>query len=253
MQTQFSDRVLLLEGSSNIRDIGGYTTRGGKVTRWKTVLRSASMDQLTADAQQRLLDYGVRHIVDLRDVRETETTPNVFAQSTVVVYRNCPVIGVDEVNKAMEGFTMLSEMYIIILEQCRQQIRSVLELIAEQLADGPVLFHCWAGKDRTGVITALLLALVDVPPEIIAADYALSYDLLIDRIEGWRAYNLQNGIDMARFEEEVSSKPETMLATLDYLDTELGGVEAYLLNIGLSAATIDSLRTHLVEDLPQSL
>jgi protein-tyrosine phosphatase len=248
MQSQFSDRILLLEGSSNIRDMGGYTTRDGKITRWKTILRSASMDRLTAEAQQGLLDYGVRHIIDLRDVSETESTPNVFAGSNAVRYCNTPVIGVEAVNKSFEGISTLDEMYIIILEQCRGQIKGVLEIIAEQLPNGTVLFHCWAGKDRTGIIAALLLALVGVPPETIAADYAMSYDLLADRIEGWRAYNLQNGHDMTRFEEDVSSRPETMLATLEYLESKLGGVDAYLRSIGLSDAMIGSLRTYLVDE-----
>ena len=247
MQGNVSERVLLLEGSSNIRDIGGYATRDGKMTRWKTILRSASMDKLTADGQQRLLDYGVRHIIDLRDVSETESTPNVFAQSSIVGYCNCPVIGTAAVNQAIENFGTLDEMYIIILELCRDQIKTVLERIAEQLPNGMVIFHCWAGKDRTGVITALLLALVGVPAETIAQDYALSYELLADRIEVWRAYNLENERDMVRFEEEVSSRPEAMLATLDYLETRLGGVETYLRSIGLANATIEALRTHLVE------
>src|SRR5690242_5341857 len=190
-----SERVLLIEGSSNIRDIGGYITRDGGVTRWKTVVRSASMDAITALGQQQLLDYGVKHIIDLRDVRETESTPNVFAQSTSVQYRNCPVVGVDAVNKAMEGIETLYEMYVIMLDQCQGQIKSVLEMIADHLPNGMVVIHCWAGKDRTGIITALLLGLAGVPAETIAQDYAMSYELLAERIAAWKVYNLENGID----------------------------------------------------------
>jgi protein-tyrosine phosphatase len=248
MATQFSDRVLMLEGSSNIRDIGGYAARDGKVTRWKTIIRSASMDQLTAAGQQGLLDYGVKHIIDLRDVTETESTPNVFAQSTAVHYRNCPVVGVDSVNKAMSGIETLYEMYTIILDQCQPQIKNVLEMIADQLPKGIVVIHCWAGKDRTGVITALLLALAGIPAETIAQDYAMSFELLADRIEAWRVYNEAHGIDNRQFAEYNSSRPETMLKTLHYLETHFGGAEHYLRSIGLSDATMDTLRAHLVED-----
>jgi protein-tyrosine phosphatase len=101
MQAKFSDRILMFEGSSNIRDIGGYTTRDGKVTHWKTILRSASMDRLTDEGQRGVLDYGVKHIIDLRDVGETESTPNVFAGSTLVNYCNTPVIGVEAVTNPL--------------------------------------------------------------------------------------------------------------------------------------------------------
>jgi protein-tyrosine phosphatase len=248
MQTNISDRVLMLEGSSNIRDIGGYTTLDGKVTRWKTILRSGSMDKISLVGQQQLLDYGVKHIIDLRDSWETKKFPNVFARSTGVGYTHCPVIGVQSVNKAIETTATLTGMYSLILEQCQGQIKNVLETIGEQLEDGCVLFHCWAGKDRTGVVTALLLALAQVPTETIADDYALSQALLAERIAEWRVDALQMGRDMKRFDEDVSSRRETMLETLEFLDARLGGVEAYLQTIGLADATIESLRTNLVEE-----
>ncbi|MBZ0296676.1 MAG: tyrosine-protein phosphatase [Anaerolineae bacterium] len=248
MQTKLSERVLKIEGGSNIRDIGGYSASGGKVTRWKTIVRSAGMDQITAAGQHGLLDYGVRHIIDLRDVAETMNTPNVFAKSTAVYYCNCPVIGMEDVNKAIEDVPTMVEMYTIILERCRGQIKNVLETIAQHLPNGPVVIHCWAGKDRTGIITALLLGLVGVPAETIAQDYAMSYELLADRIEAWRIYNLENGIDSSTFDEKNRSRPETMLATLDYLDSHLGGIESYLRAIGLSDTAMNTLRTHLVED-----
>ncbi|MEO8610671.1 MAG: tyrosine-protein phosphatase [Chloroflexota bacterium] len=248
MQEIFSDRVLVLEGSSNIRDIGGYRTRDGKVTRWKTILRSASMDKLPPESQQRLAEHGVKYIVDLRDLWETEKSPNVFAGSTLIIYHHSPVIGVDSVNKAIQETKTLVEFYTLVLEQCGPQIRAVLEVIAEQLPNGCVLFHCWAGKDRTGIVAALLLALAGVAPETIAEDYGLSYALLSSQIETWRADVLQSGRNLEQFEEEVSSRPETMLATLDYLESQLGGVESYLRSIGVSEATMEILRTHMVED-----
>jgi protein-tyrosine phosphatase len=249
MGSNISDRALMLEGSSNIRDMGGYTTRNGKVTRWKTIMRSGSMDKLTPDSQQRLVEHGVKYIVDLRATWEAQKFPNVFAGSTLIAYHSCPVISSNDMDKMLEGITTLADMYTTILEQCQEQIKTVLEIIAEQLPNGTVLFHCWAGKDRTGIIAALLLALAGVPAEIIASDYALTEGLLAERIAEWRADAIQSGRNMERFEEDVSSRPETILATLDYLELRLGGVEAYLRAIGLSDATIEGLRTYLVEDI----
>lgn len=247
MQSDYVDRVLRLEGSSNIRDLGGYPTTDGKTTCWKTILRSGGMDQLTPAAQQALLDHGVKHIVDLREAWEAEKYPNVFMTSPLMSYVNCPLIGNSAVNQAIESVTSLSTIYILMLEQCQNQIKVILENIAQQLENGGVIVHCWAGKDRTGIIAALLLSIARIPTKIIADDYALSQLLMAERIQEWRTDALSKGRDMQRFEEDVSSRPETMLSTLAYLDSQFGGVETYLQSIDLATDTINHLRTHLVE------
>jgi protein-tyrosine phosphatase len=247
MQPDYLDRVLMLEGGSNIRDLGGYPTSDGKTTRWKTILRSGAMDQLTPIGQQGLLDYGVKHIVDLREAWEAEKFPNVFMKSSLINYSNCPLIGSESTNRDIESLSSLSAMYIHMLEQCQSQIKIILETIATQLESGCVLFQCWAGKDRTGIIAALLLSNARLPADIIANEYSVSHILLTERIQEWRSNALSSGRDMQRFEEDVSSRPETMLEILHYIEHHVGGIETYMRSIGLADEKITSLRTLMVE------
>jgi protein-tyrosine phosphatase len=130
-----------------------------------------------------------------------------------------------------------------MLDRFQSPIAAVMETIANA-SDGVVLVHCAAGKDRTGLICALLLGLAGVPRETIAADYALSAECLRPRTEEW----LQKGPGERAERELVRSNPraEVMLEVLDYIEAQYGGVEAYLLEAGLVAPDITRLRERLV-------
>ena len=84
-------RDLEIEGSWNVRDIGGYPTADGGTTRWGVLLRSGDLARVSPTGQQALIDYGVRTIIDLRDLNEVRSLPNVFAQSPTVAYHHLPV------------------------------------------------------------------------------------------------------------------------------------------------------------------
>jgi protein tyrosine/serine phosphatase len=111
----------------------------------------------------------------------------------------------------------------------------------------PVLFHCHAGKDRTGMIAALLLSLANVPDEIVAQDYSLTYTYLRDQFEQWKAgLTTTDPHVRARLIEGFRCRPETMLQVLDHLQRRYGGVEGYLLSLGLGRDQIERLRRRLV-------
>lgn len=239
-------RHLALAGSSNIRDLGGYETLDGSITRWKVMLRADNLGELPEPDQQYLLQYGVTTIVDLREKAETAREPNVFEHSEELTYLNIPFRDSEDIFNRMRETTLLEEAYLLLLDTCQSQIRDIFNAIADA-GSGCVLFHCAAGKDRTGLIAALLLGLAKVPYEVIAQDYALSQKYLELKIKEWRKQALQAGDDMEIFERNVGCAPESMLATLHGLDARYGGINSYLKTVGLSGETLGYLQDKLVE------
>lgn len=238
-------RYLKLEGSYNIRDIGGYPTSDGRQTRWHSFIRADRLTALTTDSQQALLDYGVRTVIDMRFPREIAKTPNVFAQSTAVTYLNLAVF-TDEAASQVEFVETLFEQNLFTLDECQAQMRTVFEAIATQPLG--VLVHCTIGKDRTGLIVALLLSLVGVPLEIIAQDYALSAVYLEPVLEKMRQRARASRPEIAyKLELKLTALPETILDTLNYVEQKYGGALGYLQTIGVTSAQIIALGALLVE------
>ncbi|MCU0494157.1 MAG: tyrosine-protein phosphatase [Chloroflexaceae bacterium] len=243
------NRHLPLEGSYNLRDVGGYPTRDGGLIRWRTLLRADSLHALTPGAQAALLDYGLRTIVDLRRPAELRQQPNVFAASERVAYRHMPIF--DDQSRLVTAAVLqpdLVTVYRLTLDNCQPQVRTVLE-VAAQPETPPLLIHCTAGKDRTGLLIALLLGIAGVNDDMIAADYALTTRYLQPLLEQLRAQRQQEGVDMAVYERLLLSEPEHMAETLAYLNKQYGGVMGYAAAIGLSTDQCERIRHNLVEGL----
>ena len=217
-------RLIRLGGTRNLRDLGGYLTVDGRRTRWRTVFRSDCLDQLHPAGQEWLLQAGLRTIIDLRDGQEVAANPNVFARSTHIRYRRLPVW--DE--PPLPGQAVdIREGYIHELDLLGNRLCRVLRALLEPDAL-PALIHCAAGKDRTGIVVALLLGAVGVPDQTIAEDYALSSVCL--------------GLD-----DIFEASPERMLKTLAHLEQRFGGLRRYLIEHGLVPDQIDQLRELLTE------
>lgn len=238
-------RHIRLEGAHNVRDVGGYPTLDGRMTQWRRLLRADSLHRLTADDQQRLRDYGVRTIIDLRLPFEVKHNPNVFARANDVRYLNLPLITERSETSIESRARSVAELYRLMLEECQEPIHRTLATMAE--AEAPVLVHCFVGKDRTGLIAALALGAAGVPVETIADDYALSAPLTMSLIAEIRATLIRLGYDTARFDRLSPAPREAMLSTMTYLNERYGGVEAYLAAIGLTNAQRDGLRRLLLE------
>ncbi|MCS6938644.1 MAG: tyrosine-protein phosphatase [Roseiflexaceae bacterium] len=237
-------RHIRLEGAHNVRDVGGYPTLDGRMTQWRRLLRADSLHRLTAEDQQRLRDYGVRTIIDLRLPFEVKHNPNVFARADDVRYVNLPLITERSETSIESRARSVAELYRLMLEECQEPIHRTLATMAE--AEAPVLVHCFVGKDRTGLITALALGAAGVPAETIADDYALSAPLTVSLIAEIRATLIRLGYDTARFDRLSPAPREAMIATITYLNERYGGVEAYLASIGLTAAQREGLRRLLL-------
>ncbi|HEV3463817.1 MAG TPA: tyrosine-protein phosphatase [Actinomycetes bacterium] len=239
-------RLLEWEGCLNARDLGGYETEDGRETRWGTVVRSDSPAALTEAGRAALAGYGVRAIVDLRLPAELADDPNPFAEpgDHGITYTNVSFI--DPAAAPPDAVSTLAEDYLQMLDRYRQGVAEAMAAIA-RAPEGAVLIHCAAGKDRTGLISALLLGLVDVPADTIAADYAMTAELLRPRERRW----LESLLPEERAEREAmlaryAPTAEVMLAVLEGLEERYGGVEPYLRSTGLSQDDLDRLRDRLV-------
>jgi protein-tyrosine phosphatase len=237
-------RHLDLEGTYNLRDTGGYPTLDGRAIRWRTFFRADSLHRLPPVAQTTLISYGVRTVIDLRRSDELQVAPNVFASSSDVAYHHVSLL-LDTAPLRRQAPRPLTDIYRIILEQRQEPLRQALATLA---APGglPALVHCTAGKDRTGLIVALVLGLAGVSTTTIVEDYALSAQYLVGPyLEEARQRAEKNGVSWEWFQHQVICPPEFMRTTLQYLEERYGGIAAYVHAIGLS----DTQCRHLQEAL----
>jgi protein-tyrosine phosphatase len=242
-------RDLAWDGCLNVRDLGGLPTEDGGSTGFGSVIRADSVGLLTPDGWQALLETGVTRIVDLRGQDEIDEDPPRGVDVEVV---HVPVLDhFDE--EAWEEIRALSEaapshaaatelVYLRFLEHCRPSLVRAVDAVAT--APGPAVFHCHGGKDRTGVVAAILLRLAGVPVEVIADDYALSEVRLEPRHSQWLA-DAQDDAERARIERISATPREAMQAVLDALDHRYGGVDRYLLDGGLAPDVLEAARSRL--------
>ena len=237
---------LEIEGAYNVRDIGGYPTEDGRLTRPRTFLRADDLSRLPPSAQETLVDYGVRTVIDLRRSNEVEGWPDVFARSSDVTYHHINMVGDSVEAEAQESEEPLEQGYSRWLDLRQTQIRDILALLADPAAR-PALYHCAAGKDRTGVISALLLGLGGVAADTIAEDYALTGRYLWDRYLAFDPSAVLGRFENWEQFQRKTCSPGVMLKVLGHLDDRYGGVEAYCRSTGLTDDQIDSLRNAIVE------
>lgn len=231
------------EGCFNARDLGGLPRSSGGVTRHGVFVRGDTLCDLTEDGRRSLLDDGIRTIVDLRRADELAREPNPFAEIPGVVYEHRP-LNDPGVTARISAIDDQAERYRVMLDGNGERIASIAEVLAT--APRTVLFHCFAGRDRTGIVAAIVLRLAGVPDEEIVRDFALSDQRLEGRYEQWRERYKWDETSRARVERSIIEAEDTIRATLGHLDRAYGGVEPYLLRSGLEQASLDRLRNALV-------
>ncbi len=237
-------RHLPIEGTHNFRDVGGYPTAGGGVTRWRTLFRSDSLHALTATGLEAVEDLGLVTAIDLRYERELEDLPSPLAGHARTAYRHRPL------GPALRPFeepaASYEELNFYFLDRCQTYIASILRDLADERAY-PALLSCHAGRDRTGLIVALLLSLVGVRPVDVVNDYALSAAYAARLAAYVDGLPKADGYDLLTVATFLECRPETMELTLDHLDRRYGGAGGYVREIGLSGDAIATIRTALVE------
>lgn len=228
---------LPMEKAYNVRELGGYAARGGSVTKYHQFLRTDNLTDITEEDKNFLLAYGLQAVIDLRGREETLIYPNPFREHPMVSYINLPFItdSVLDMRAVKEKGFQPAEFYINLVEY-KEMVARLFRFILEHV-DGCVLFHCQAGKDRTGILAMLLLGICDVSKEDIIANYQVSHIYLKDHVE----LRIHDGL-----EELEYSRPEWIEAAYEHIMTEYGSFRKYLLAAGLKKKEIRRIRRKLV-------
>lgn len=228
--------LVTLEGAWNVRDVGGYTTLDGrKVVRGK-LYRSDGLDQLTGSDLKKLLNLGINQNIDLRGSEEIQKWEDKLAKQPDIIYHIIPLL--HKLDRKIP--TSLSELYIFMLEESQEEFKKIFRLILNNRS-GVTLFHCSAGKDRTGLVAAFLLLLAGVPREEVVRDYCASEENIRPMLTKFAE---ENNPSFAVFS---TSRPEDINPFLDRLESSYGGAEAYLSMIGMTSQEIADLKSFLID------
>ncbi|MEV5509966.1 tyrosine-protein phosphatase [Streptomyces orinoci] len=184
-------RHIAFDRLHNFRDLGGYRTADGRSLRWRRLYRSDSLGKLQGQDLSRFQALGIRTVIDLRYPWEISARGAVPVRDGLD-YHNLSIehrpYDQAEIDPALDPWRYLADRYAEVASDGAKEIRAALELIADP-DSGPLVFHCASGKDRTGLIAALVLSLLDVPEDDIAADFALT-ELATERLlADWQAAN----------------------------------------------------------------
>jgi protein-tyrosine phosphatase len=243
-------RQLSWDGCHNVRDLGGLPLAAGGETRYGAVVRADSLSQLTRSGWNEALDYGVRRVVDLRFAEERARDTGSVAPIEVVHVslfgERDPVKDQewDEGTRAADDLTdIFASLYIETIDAYSSQVVRAVTAIAE--GNGScVAVHCFAGKDRTGIVSALLLSVAGVEDEVIAHDFGESDQGVLRLCASWIA-SAEDEAERSYRTRLVTAPGAAMASMLDHVASMWGGADSYLLAHGVDADAVDDLRRRL--------
>lgn len=243
-------RVVPLFAVHNFRDLGGYPVVDGRETRWRTLFRADGLYRLTPDDARAVIGLGVRTVVDLRTDNEVKTRGTFPVRDHDVAYHHLPIIdatwGETATLETDDVVEFLVWAYRQMLDQAAPRFGDAIRLIAGQ-ETLPAVFHCAAGKDRTGILAALVLGTVGVDEHVIAADYGLTRQA-IQRLIAWARVHQPDLANLyltmpARF---AAADPQAMSVILEDLTSAHGSLRNYVREIGVDDPTIAALERNLL-------
>lgn len=236
------ERDLLWDGCLNVRDLGGHPTEDGAETRFGAVVRADSVRKLSEAGWRDLVAYGVGRIVDLRFHEELAADPPEELPVEVV---HVPVFPEpdDPLWARIDARADRGREYLDLLEHGRGAFAEAVRAVADA-PEGGVLVHCFAGKDRTGLVAALLLRLAGVGVGDVATDYAVSERRLAPLFEPWIA-EAEDERERARREYLRATPKQAMELVLHELERVHGSVEGYLRAGGAGADELERARARL--------
>jgi protein tyrosine/serine phosphatase len=244
------ERALVWDGCLNVRDLGGHATEDGAHTRFGAVVRADSVRRLSDDGWRELVTYGIGTIVDLRFHSELAADPPRDVPVEVV---HVPVFPEPESHHwpeidalghgAPDDAAGTRAVYLELLERGRPRFAEAISAVADA-PDGGVLVHCTAGKDRTGLVSALLLRLAGVGVADVGADYALTERYLAPVTRAW-IDEADDERDRARRVRMSVTPAAAMVGVLEKLERRHGSVAGYLRAGGASPSALDRARGRL--------
>ena len=254
-------RILEWEGCFNVRDLGGLTAGSHHRIRWGALVRSDLPVRLTEQGRHALVDHGVRLIVDLRFMDEVTVDWEDYPfkgepGAPGPAYRHVPFHVWGDEGPEPERVARYraaqsrAELIGLDLDLNRDGIAAAVAAIADAPA-GAVLVHCHAGKDRTGIVVALILSLLGVSDEDIAQDYALTAQNIEPLIVEWLNTMSDDPNERQRLRQMAMPASSAMLDGLAYLRSRYGSAEAYVRAGGVTDQQLSALRDRLLEPVPQ--
>lgn len=257
-------QVIELKGTTNTRDIGGYPAHDQRIVRSGQIIRSEKLSRLTAEDFAKLEDLGVKTVIDLRTEQEREDSPTVWHGEKPPVFHHFPIGDADSGWYAAQSRLMarnrftekqslehMADGYRMIAEEGVESYRALMELVLDE-SNWPILIHCSAGKDRTGIATALILEAVGVDRAVIMDEYLLTNEIgrsaekaeLMER-ESAKASSRRRGASAEAWYPIVGVRAEMLEAFYVQVDERYGSVDAFLAEIGVD----DEARNGLVGSL----
>lgn len=230
--TDYTPLHLDWPGCLNVRDLGGLPLTDGGTVRERTLVRSECPSFLTDDGVVAATAYGLSRIIDLRRPAEIELYPSRLAD--LPAHLHLPLQAADDPE---EGPWV--HLYTGLLDRRPELFARAVAAVADA-PEGPVLVHCAAGKDRTGLVVALALSLVGADPDALADDYEITNQRLAPR---YAALAADREIPAGR---EIPPTRHVIVEALEHVRTRHGSVEAYLARGGLTPGHVRALRTRLV-------
>jgi protein-tyrosine phosphatase len=240
------NRTIDLAGCLNFRDLGGYPTADGHTVRWRQVFRSDALHLLTREDVAHLRDeLRLGEVIDLRSSAELTSEGRGPLAVETMRFHHYPLFDGDAPKAVPSPEMTLTDRYFLLAEFAKRPIARVIDTLAS--TEAPAVYHCAAGKDRTGVVSGILLGILGVPDEIIVADYAATQenlDAIIERLMSTEGYH---SMLSALPPDTLHAEPQTMLTFLERMREQYGSMDEYAGAAGVADAALDRLRGRLLE------
>ena len=238
------DRHLPFDVVFNFRDLGGYMTADGTTVKWRTVFRADGVHRLSVDD---LRPLGVRTVLDLRTPAELER--GRFTHDSIG-YHHLPMLDETWNRESLDDDTdpvaFLADRYVDMLATGRDAIARALQILADE-ESLPLVFHCAAGKDRTGVVAAIVLSVLGVSDDDIADDYSLSR-LGMPRFKEWVIATYPEAADAMTEQPSafLAAPAEAMHLFLERVRAGYGSMHDYVADLGVTDDTLNAVRANLL-------
>ena len=240
-------RTIAFDAVFNFRDLGGYPTADGSTVRWRRLFRADGLHRLLLEEADQVRALGITTVIDLRTPEEVSTRGRFPEAIADVAYHHLPMFDVEpDWPEDDDSPTYLADRYVEMLESGRASVATALGVLAQPEAY-PLVFHCAAGKDRTGILAAVVLGLLGVPDDVIAEDYALSHGAM-EVMSAWVSTNMPEfAAGATRYPPSVfGASAPTMDAFIAHVRRAFGGFEGLAADLGVGADVVEGLREQLL-------